>query len=137
MHPNLRSLCSLGIVSFFVFFLASSAPHRVHHFFDDLPNSHKEISKHDADARYSETIDGQGFSEHSHDAPPDHDNHKGKPRVPDCVAASVAQNAHLSIVEVPDIAVRVAEFRGQAILPVLSFVTFNPAPFGERAPPLV
>jgi hypothetical protein len=34
-----RSICSLGIIASFVLFLASSAPHRVHHFFENLSYS--------------------------------------------------------------------------------------------------
>ncbi len=34
---NLRSTCALGIISCFVLFLAASAPHRVHHLFENLP----------------------------------------------------------------------------------------------------
>jgi hypothetical protein len=131
MLPNFRFVCSLGIASFFVLFLASSAPHRVHHFFEGLPHSHEN----DADTDDFEGVDGH--ADHSHTDSADHENHRNKPVVPDCVAASIAQNAHLSIVEVSEIAVRVAEFRGHSILPVLSFISFNPAPFGERAPPLV
>lgn len=34
---NLRATCSLGIIATFVLFLAASAPHRVHHLFEELP----------------------------------------------------------------------------------------------------
>ena len=37
---HLRSTCSLGIIASFVVFLAASAPHRVHHLFENLPKPH-------------------------------------------------------------------------------------------------
>jgi hypothetical protein len=137
MRSNFRSTCSFGIVSFFVVFLASSAPHRVHHIFEDLTHSREKVIGHDTHNRDSAAVGRHSSSDHSHAGSSEHEDHKRKPSMPDCVAASVAQNSHLSIVEVSEIALRVAEFCGQSTPPVLSFVSFNPAPFTERAPPLV
>ena len=36
-QKTLRSLCALITISFWVHFLAASAPHRVHHLLENLP----------------------------------------------------------------------------------------------------
>jgi hypothetical protein len=41
----LRSSCALGIVSLFVLFLISSAPHRVHHLLENVPAPKSEQSR--------------------------------------------------------------------------------------------
>ena len=40
ISKNFLSACALGIISCFVLFLAASAPHRVHHLFENLPKPH-------------------------------------------------------------------------------------------------
>ena len=45
IYANFRSTCSLGIIASFVLFLASSAPHRVHHFFENLPYASKVLQQ--------------------------------------------------------------------------------------------
>jgi hypothetical protein len=42
---NLRAACSLGIIATFVLFLAASAPHRVHHLFENLPGEEQTARK--------------------------------------------------------------------------------------------
>jgi hypothetical protein len=120
----LRSVCSLGIVSVFVFFLASSAPHRVHHIFENLSHPDEKVS----------TSDASHPSDHAQTDTADNKNDGKSPKT-DCVAASVAQNAHLSIVQVPAIDLVAAEIQAQSKPQVLSLATFNSSPYRERAPP--
>ena len=126
-RSDFRSICSLGIVSLFLFFLAASAPHRVHHIFENLLHSDENFSSWDVS---TESHDSQ-----THRA--DHKKDDSTSAKTDCVAASVAQNAHVSIVQVPEIGLRAAELQGQSKPQVLAFASFNPSPFGERAPPSI
>lgn len=123
MSPDIRAVCSFGVVSFFILFLTAAAPHRVHHIAEKLspPNGSSTSTVNDDD------IHGETTS---------HDKPDGSV-IPDCIAASIAQNAHLSFVDAADVAVWVVEFSAQSNPPVVLFVTFNPSPFAERAPPIV
>jgi len=81
-------LLYLSIAAAFGFFLASSAPHRVHHFFERLP-----AAKHSAAAKQAH-IHADG-AEHG-----DSDHHKRSTSQPtDCFVLSVAQNTHASLVQ--------------------------------------
>ena len=116
--PSRRGLF-LSVAAVFVFFLAASAPHRVHHFFEQFPAPAEQRVAH---------ADG---AQHSH-----HDHHNPKPKQQnDCVVLSVAQNAHASLVQAfhfTVIASAVARC-GESTVTVVS--SFNPSPFSQRAPP--
>jgi hypothetical protein len=121
---NFRSICALGIVSLFVLFLTASAPHRVHHFFEQLqfPVAHKHSHGHDHDA-----------ADTAHRHAPDHDS--PKPQHSDCVVQSVAQNSHVSsvqLIEVPFLEIALAHKPDPGIV-ASSF--FDASPFSQRAPP--
>jgi len=115
----------LSIVVAFSFFLASSAPHRVHHLFDQYP-----------------AADTATAAKHAHDhsqggEQPDHHHHKRRnPQSTDCFVLTLAENVHASVVQsfsfTPvELAVTYQQDRvfGTAF-------AFNPAPFSQRAPPL-
>jgi hypothetical protein len=113
---NFRSICGLGIVSLFVLFLTASAPHRVHHFFEQ---SQFPVA-HDHDAA---------------DKPHSHGQDSPKPQQSDCAVQSVAQNSHISSVQliaVPFLEIALAYKPDPGII-ASSF--FDASPFSQRAPP--
>lgn len=115
----------LSVAAAFVSFLAASAPHRVHHFFEQFPAPAEQRVAH---AHTHQHGDGE---RHSHN-----DHHNPKPKQQnDCVVLSVAQNAHASVVQAfgfTVVASAVARCGESAVITVSSF---NPSPFSQRAPP--
>lgn len=105
----------------FLFFLAFSAPHRVHHFFEQAKQHVAEVKAHD----HSEGTDHSG-----HDRP----SPSSKPS--DCAVLSVAQTAHASLVtpfSLPHLD-RTADFRDHHFAPAIPSRYSSPA--APRAPPL-
>jgi hypothetical protein len=115
----------LSVVAVFGLFLASSAPHRVHHFFERIP-----AADHSAFAKQAH--DHAEDAEHS-----DGNQHKRPASQPtDCYVLTGAQNAHASVVQPFNFApVACAVIRRQD-RPISIKYWFNPAPFSQRAPPL-
>ena len=129
VNPS-RSL-TLAVVSFFFLLLASSAPHRVHHLFENLPS---------AQARDHETAPVAAASEsHEHG----HDHHGGpassdrgqSSTKSDCVAQTVAQNSHLSFYQPLEIAYHGPEIKAQTDSPVSAPYQVSRSPSSQRAPP--
>jgi hypothetical protein len=120
---NLRSICASGIVSLFVLFLTVSAPHRVHHIFEQPPPvAQKYFHGHDHEA---------GDKDHSRG----HDHESPNPRHSDCALQSVAQNTHISsaqLIEVPFLEIALVRNPDRRIV-ASSF--FDASPFSQRAPP--
>jgi hypothetical protein len=109
----------------FGFFLAASAPHRLHHFFEQVPGAGHQHAEADHNHAHA---DGE---QHSH-----HDPHEpGRKQQPDCVVLSVAKNAHASLVQsfVMPAATFTMARRSDPLLLVAH--RFNPSPFSQRAPP--
>jgi hypothetical protein len=115
----------LGAALSFLLFLIASAPHRVHHFFEQFPSSAESAS-----TRTHEHADG---TDHSHE---NHENRPGRQsQQNDCVVLSVAQHAHASLVQIFSFTVTeriIARDREQS---VLAIAAFNSAPCSQRAPP--
>jgi hypothetical protein len=123
---NLRSGCAVGIVSLFVLFLAASAPHRVHHFFEKLPAPAAETHSHAHDHHHP-----AGDRGHSHG----HEGESSDSQQADCVVQSVAQQSHITsvqLIEVPFLEVSSARNVDHR---VIISASFNPSPFSQRAPP--
>jgi hypothetical protein len=80
-----RSL-SLGSAFGLLFFLAASAPHRVHHIFERFPVAQNLSGAHEG------THDHATHHEHHREPAPSSQQR-------DCVVLSVAQHSHLSAVE--------------------------------------
>ena len=117
-------MCALGIVSLFVLFLTASAPHRVHHFFEQpqFPVADKHSHGHDHDT--AGAADRQAAD---HDSP--------KPQHSDCAIQSLAQNSHVSsvqLIEVPFLEIALAHKPDPKIV---ASSYFDAAPFSQRAPP--
>jgi cytidylate kinase len=120
----------LGVAAAFWFFLAASAPHRVHHFFEQFPAPGKQQTAHDHIHQYA---DGE---HHRHDG---HDRQRGQrpSQQNDCVVLAVVQNAQASIVESFSFAVLESAVARGIERPAAIPSSFNPSPFSQRAPPLV
>lgn len=96
-------------IFFLLYFLAASAPHRVHHSLEQVPSSQD--------------------TDHTHDRTP------ATPGQNDCVVQSVAQHAHLSsaqLIEIPFREFSVAPHRARGGVDTSSF---DASPFSQRAPP--
>jgi hypothetical protein len=116
---NLRSSCVVGIISLFVLFIAASAPHRVHHFFEKLPFPVAETHS-------------DGHDHHAGD-----ERESSEPQQAGCVMQSVAQQSHISsvqLIEGPFLEVSSAQNADHRV--VIS-ASFNPSPFSQRAPPTI
>jgi hypothetical protein len=141
---HLRSTCSLGIIASFVVFLAASAPHRVHHLFENLPKPHGQ-DRHARPSTQSDATDDthtdHQADEHSADpshadAPHDDQNHDRTAQTA-CLLQSAAQHSHLSSAQLVEIAFLSIESEGRPDDPSFWISSFNPSPFSQRAPPKV
>jgi hypothetical protein len=116
---------SLAVAAVFAFFLAASAPHRVHHFFEQFPAPAEQRAAH---AHTHEHADG---SQHSH-----RDHHDSQPKQQnDCVVLTVAQNAYASLVHAFDFTVIASAVERCSESAVITVSSFNLSPFSQRAPP--
>jgi hypothetical protein len=111
----LVSCCSLGTAALLLFFLAASAPHRVHHLFEQgksAPAAHSSAAGHD------------------HHKDPHSDSTPAQ-----CVLQAVAQNVHarsIPVLEVPFCETAVTRVFDPLIRTISYFDT---SPFSPRAPP--
>ena len=141
---HFRAAGSLGIISCFVFFLTASAPHRVHHFFQNLPKTHGHDRHAHPSIQSGSTSAGDYAAEgHEHSAGPAHagathddQNHDGTAQTV-CLLQSAAERSHFSATPLLEIAFLSVEFREQSIPSSLPISPFNPSPFSQRAPPKV
>jgi hypothetical protein len=124
---NLRSSCAVGIVSLFVVFLTVSAPHRVHHFFEKLPFTVADTRSHDHDHHHVEA----GDKRHSHGE----ERGSSEPQQTDCVMQSVAQQSHLSSVQLIEVLFLKVGSAPNPYHSAIILASFNPSPFSQRAPP--
>src|SRR5687767_670964 len=85
-----RSLCSSAALSFLLF-LVFSAPHRVHHVYDQLPSPAAHPVSH---------AEAHDHSNHNDRSLPDQ-----PAKANDCIVLAVAQSAHISLASSVDIAV--------------------------------
>ena len=126
---NFGSSCAVGIVSLFVIFLAVSAPHRVHHFFEKLPFTAADTRSHAQDHHYDEA----GRKGHSHGE----ERGTSEPQQADCVMQSVAQQSHISSVQLIEIPFLEVVSPRNAGYRIIISASFNPSPFSQRAPPAI
>jgi hypothetical protein len=119
-----RSGCTLGIISLFVIFLAASAPHRVHHFFENLP-LHNHSHSHN---------DHAGDNDHSRS--PGNDHESPQPQQSNCAVQSVAQNSHVSAVQLIEIPFSEIALAHKPNLRIIASSFFDASPFSQRAPPV-
>jgi hypothetical protein len=111
----------------FLFFLISSEPHRVHHFFEESQLT--KAKNVNSDDRQNSTHEAAG------------QDHNRVPQAParnsgECAVLSLAQNAHGFTAPVIALPFQTVACAHAADLTVFSTVSFNPCPFSQRAPPL-
>jgi hypothetical protein len=116
----------LSAATAFCFFLIASAPHRVHHFFEQLPESSEHHPVH------AETHEHSGIAHDHHGR----DHGQRRQQETDCVVLSVAQTAHASLVQSFSFAIFESEVTRRHEPRVEGASSFNPAPRSQRAPPL-
>ena len=134
---HLHSTCSLGIISSFVLFLTASAPHRVHHLFENLPKPHgHDHHAHPSIQSSATSAVDDDTNEHEHSASPAHagtthddQNHDGTAQTV-CVLQSAAQHAHFSTAPLLEIAFLKVEFGEQPTLRLFRsrISTLRPSP---------
>jgi hypothetical protein len=149
---NARSACALGIISLFVFFLASSAPHRVHHLFERLPHKGKaspattqlvaaktpaKPHHHHSSEHSSSPHEHSRRTEVSHDTTAGHERQEDRSAQSDCVAQTVAHNSHVLLIHLSTTVLLTAGLDCFLIHSESSFTGFNSSPFRPRAPPRV
>ena len=117
----------LGAAVVILFFSILSAPHRVHHFFQQFPAS---ADHHAVHVQNHEHADG---GRHGHDSQRD----RPPGQQSDCVVLSVAQKALVSVVQSFSIAVVERIVIRDHDQPIIAASSFNSSPFAQRAPPLL
>jgi hypothetical protein len=109
-----------------LFFLVLSAPHRVHHFFDQF-HSPQSIGLASAN------VHDHGDSRHENNSPVP----APTSRQTDCAVLAATQNAHSLVVLSFDLTIFTAAIEHTQIISTDSAFSFNFAPRSQRAPPLV
>jgi hypothetical protein len=117
------SLCWSTALSF-LFFLVFSAPHRVHHVYEQL---HSSTARH---------VDHGEIDDHAKSN--DRRSSGNQPsKANDCVVLVVTQTAHLSSVSSFDLPVLATATPRRAYYPSETIKSFNASPASPRAPPRV
>jgi hypothetical protein len=119
---SMRSSAALGTAVLFIFFLAASGPHRVHHFFEENSFS-------------TETPGHLGGEESAHQHHDHSDNHYPEPKPINCPVYSVAQHSQLSILQAFQITFVQTLITGCVDRPVVWLSSTSPSPISQRAPP--
>jgi hypothetical protein len=98
---------------FLLYFLAASAPHRVHHSLEQVPSPSSEDAGHT------------------------HDHTPPQSKQSDCAIQSATQHAHLSSVELVEMPFLEFTVGRNHAGPIIARSFFNPSPCSQRAPPAV
>jgi hypothetical protein len=120
-----RGRARVAVAAAFLFFVLYSAPHRVHHFFEQGPVA---AAQDNNQAWHRDPSAANGH---------DHERESPQPKPTDCAAQLAAQNTHFAAPS--PIAFPFREIiRAQSEIGVVTWAaTFNPSPFSQRAPPPV
>lgn len=111
-----------------LFFLAASAPHRVHHFFETAVPQPTQIAHHhdhDNDQAHEHT------NGHGHEREP-----APTPAQPDCVVLTAAQQSHAAAVECFEVKLTKTSVAHERDHALVSISLHDPSPRSQRAPPL-
>ena len=123
---------ALGTVWFFVLLLALSAPHRVHHLFEELGVSPKTSD----DAATATPPHGHPEQNPEQDNPAhEHDHNSHGTAKADCTVQAVAQNFHVAPEQAIEIDYREFESQTQPAVTLSWHYHFSSSPFSQRAPP--
>jgi hypothetical protein len=133
-QTRLKQKPGLALITgwFFVLLLVSSAPHRVHHAFEDLRFSQKS----NADAAtgsegHTHAHDNSEHDNHGHE----HDRSSGGSAKADCIAQAVAQNFHLASAQGTEVSYLELGSETRPAVTLAPRYHFSLSPFSQRAPP--
>jgi hypothetical protein len=133
---NFRAICSLGTLSLFVLFLAASQPHRVHHLLEDLrASSSDRVHSHSSDHHQDRAAEQDGTSSSPHADTTKHDANHDTSTQTNCVVQAAAHHAHFAALTCTLVPFSGTEPTSDSVRTISSPASFNPAPFGQRAPP--
>jgi hypothetical protein len=123
----------LALAGAFLFFVLYSAPHRVHHLFEELgvsPKSSDDVAMATGPHSHAEQNSAHDNPGHEHDQ-----NSRGSAKA-DCTVQAVAQNFHLAPEQAIEIDYLELESQTQPAVTLSWHYHFSPSPFSQRAPPL-
>ena len=129
---KVRGKTRLALAAAFLFFLLYSAPHRVHHLFEELgvlPKSSDDAGS--PTAPHDHPIQNSAHKNTGHE----HDHSSGGSAKADCVAQAVAQNFHLAPAQAIEVSYPKLESETQPTDTLTWHYHFRPSPFSQRAPP--
>jgi hypothetical protein len=133
---NFRAICSLGTLSLFVFFLAASQPHRVHHLLENLRvSSSDHVQSHSLNHHQDGAAEPDGTSSSPHADTTKHDANHDASTQTNCVVQAAAHHARFAILTCTVIPFSSTELTSRSVHTISSPASFNPSPFGQRAPP--
>jgi hypothetical protein len=127
-----RGKTRLALAATFLFFVLYSAPHRVHHLFEELSVSPERSD--DAATDFKRHTHRDNNSEHNNDGH-QHDHSSGGSAKADCMAQAVAQNFHLAPAQAIEVSYLKLESETQPADTLTWHYHFRPSPFSQRAPP--
>jgi hypothetical protein len=127
-----RGKTRLALAAAFLFFNLFSAPHRVHHLFEDPGVSPK--SSDDAATPTAPHDHPAQNSEHDN-ADHEHDHSSGGSAKADCTVRAVAKNFHLAPAQAIGVSCLKLESETQPADTLQWHYHFSPSPFSQRAPP--
>ena len=122
----------LALAGAFLFFVLYSAPHRVHHLFEELGVSSKS-SDHAAEPTAPHDHPAQN-SEHDN-ASHEHDHSSDGSAKAECVIQAVAQNFHFAPAQATEVSYLELEAETRPAVSVAPHYHFSLSPFSQRAPP--
>jgi hypothetical protein len=122
----------LALAAAFLFFVLYSAPHRVHHLFEELGVSPE--SSDDAATGSERHTHRDDNSEHNNDSHK-HDNTSGGSAKADCIIQAVAQNFHFAPPQATDVSYLELKAEIRPAVSVAPHYHFSLSPFSQRAPP--
>jgi hypothetical protein len=127
-----RGKTRLALAATFLFFVLYSAPHRVHHLFEEL-----SVSPERSDDAATPTAPHDHPTQNSayNNAGHEHDHSSGGSAKADCMAQAVAQNFHLAPAQAIEVSYLKLESETQPADTLTWHYHFRPSPFSQRAPP--
>ena len=129
---EVRGMTRLALAAAFLFFVLYSAPHRVHHLFEELGVSPKS---NDDSATPTAPHDYPTHNSAHNNAGHEHDHSSGGSAKADCAAQAVAQNSHLAPAQAIKVGYPKVESEAQPADTLTWHYHFRPSPFSQRAPP--
>jgi hypothetical protein len=110
-----------GLAAALLVFIVYSAPHRVHHAFEEGPLG--PVPRSQSAPRSDRHGD-------------EHDHEPKSSQQSDCAARLAAQNTHFASAPLTAVPLSAIAYVRSELVPTRRTASFNPSPFSQRAPPL-